>query len=50
MVFEAFPYLGEVYDLSHLSPIYQEFVQAAKKAGETEKRYRCMIEFGGRCL
>ncbi|QMT34438.1 hypothetical protein LNQ82_08515 [Conchiformibius steedae DSM 2580] len=48
--FSDFHYQEQVYDLSHLEPMYVSYIQAAGKAGETEKIYRCIVEFSGHCF
>lgn len=47
--FKPFTLDQQTYNLSHLNAFYTEFVQVATKS-QSEKRYRCLIEFGTHCF
>ena len=47
--YENFVYQNFEYPLSHLNPLYVEYIQPAK-GDKNEKRYRCLIEFSHHCF
>lgn len=47
--FNQFNYQDKIYDLSHLNAFYYEFSQL-ENSSKTEKKYRCLIEFGTHCF
>ena len=48
--FHSFFYGETEYPLQHLRPFFCEFVQIAQKEGQTDQRYRCLIEFSNHCF
>ncbi|WP_312266244.1 hypothetical protein [Neisseria sp.] len=49
-VFSKFKYKDTVYDLTHLKPLTCEYIQSPNEKGQSEKRYRCIIEFSTHCF
>lgn len=48
--FPGFHHHDTEYSLRHLDSFYHEFIQTTKNNEQTEKRYKCLIEFSNHCF